>query len=295
MTKRSADKARAPSNAKSASTTDATRRNAPTLAALQSAFQQAMLTGDLSVLSLIPGNGRTTNDVLLGVYRHAYVGRLVEVVGIEHECLKAYLGADAFRTMAQQFVAAHPSRTQNARWFAEPLPDFLATAAPYAADPELSELARLERTLAAAFDASDASVVALSDLQAIAPEKWERLVFTPHPSVCLLPLTTNALAIWMAVKDGAPSPAVETYDPPQSVCVWRHDTTPMVRAMSPEEAMMWIEAAKGVPFGRLCELIAVFDDPETAPLRAAQHLANWLAGGLLSKVTLNKPKRRRVL
>jgi hypothetical protein len=72
----------------------------------------------------------------------------------------------------------------------------------------------------------------------------------------------------------------------------------MVRALSPEEAMMWDEAAKGVPFGRLCELAAVYDDPDTAPLRAAQHLKGWIGSGALSAASLRpktKPRARRRL
>ena len=271
---------------------DATR-NVPSLAEVQAAFQRAILAGDDAVLSLIPGNGRTTNDVLFGVYRNAYTGRLIEVIASEHEQLKAYLGDEAFRSMAQAFIAAHPSKTQNARWFSDPLPGFLATAEPYASHPQLSELARLERTLAAAFDAADADVIELAHLQAIDPEQWERLVFTPHPAVRVLPMTSNALAIWSALKNGIDVPDASTFDQPKPVLIWRQGATPMVREMSAEEAMTWAEAVNGVTFGRLCELLAVFDDPDTAPLRAAQHLAGWLGSGMLSAVTLTKPKRRR--
>ena len=50
--------------------------------------------------------------------------------------------------------------------------------------------------------------------------------------------------------------------------------------------MMWNETAKAVPFGALCELVAVYDDPDSAPLRAAQHLQGWIAAGLLTKAML---------
>lgn len=56
--------------------------------------------------------------------------------------------------------------------------------------------------------------------------------------------------------------------------------------MSAEEAMMWREAVKGVRFSVLCELLATFDDPETAATRAATHLQGWLAAGLLSGATV---------
>jgi hypothetical protein len=259
-------------------------KNTPTLAEVQASFQQAILDGETTILNLIPHSGRTSNDVLFGVYQHAYVGRLIEVVASEHEYLKAYLGDDEFRSMATAFVKQHPSRTQNARWFGEPLPKFLQVTKPYASHPELSELACLERTLAAAFDARDASTIALPDLQAFDPEDWEHLVFTPHPSGHVLLLKTNALALWQALREERTPDHAMVLNEPQAVMIWRVDTAPMIRAMPAEEAMMWSEAARGSSFGRLCELLAVFDDPDTAPIRAATHLAGWLANGLISSV-----------
>ncbi len=258
----------------------------PTLAELQASFQQAVLAGGDEILSLIPPNSRTTNEVLFGVYRNAYVGRLVEMIGNDHEYLKTYVGDDYFEALARAFIAAHPSHTQNARWFAEGLPDFLSATEPYSFNPQLGELARLERTLGFAFDAAEAPVVALANLQAINPNDWERLVFTAHPSTRLLTLESNALAIWAALRAEDMPPEFERLNPPQKCLVWRQDVTPMVRPLPPEEAMMWTEAAKGVPFGQLCELLAVFDDPETAPLRAAQILQGWLAAGVLTEAAV---------
>ena len=262
----------------------------PTLAELQASFQAAILAGDDQILSLIPPNSRTTREVLFGVYRNAYVGRLVEIIANDHEYLKAYVGDEYFDTLARAYVQAHPSHTQNARWFAQALADFLAATEPYSFNPQLGELAKLERTLGFAFDALDAPVVALADLQAIDANDWQHLVFTAHPSAKLLDLKTNALAIWSALRSEDMPPDLEILDAPQHCLVWRHDGKPMVRALSSEEAMLWIEAAKGVPFGRLCELLAVFDDPETAPVRAAQALQGWLAASLLTKAEVPKAK-----
>ena len=75
---------------------------------------------------------------------------------------------------------------------------------------------------------------------------------------------------------------------PEDIIVWRYEVTPKVRRMSGEEAMMWSEAVNAVPFGALCELVAVYDDPDQAPLRAAQHLQGWIAAGLLTKTMLTE-------
>ena len=63
-----------------------------TLRDIQDRFQSAILSGDEAVLADILDNSRTGRDVLFGVYRNAYVGRLVEVVAHDHDLLHGYLG-----------------------------------------------------------------------------------------------------------------------------------------------------------------------------------------------------------
>ena len=62
----------------------------------QDQFQRAILKGDDKILDQIPDGPRETKHNLLGVYREAYILRLTEVVGNDHELLRTYLGDDAF-------------------------------------------------------------------------------------------------------------------------------------------------------------------------------------------------------
>lgn len=254
----------------------------PTLAELQEHFLQAVMCGDGTVLRYIPPNSRTTSETLLGVYQHAYGARLVEVVRNDHPVLAAYMGDEAFADMARRYVAAHPSRHPNARWFASRLPEFLAHDAEYRAYAELSEIATLEQTLGLAFDAEDAETLDVSGLAQYPPESWGDLSFVPHPSASLLCFSTNAFEIWLALKDEDEPPLAIRHDEPQRLLVWRREVTPAVRVALPEEAMMWSEAAKGVCFSRLCELVAVFGGADGADLRSAGYLLGWLNEGLLT-------------
>jgi len=252
-----------------------------TLAEMQAAFQRAIMQGDDDVLSEVLDNSRTSRNVLFGVYRHAYAARLVEVVRNDHPLLHACVGDEAFNELARSYVADRPSQNQNARWFSHRLPDYLTEKHPN--EPQLADLAALERALNDAFDAPDRETLTLADLATVSPENWSSLVFAPHPSAQRLSFKSNAHAIWLALKNEEPPPPVETSETPENILVWRHETTPKLRRMSDEEAMMWNEAVNGVPFGDLCELVAVYDDPDGAPLRAAQHLQGWIVSGLLAK------------
>jgi hypothetical protein len=267
---------------------------APTLKEIQESFQRAVIDGDDAILALIPDNSRTGRGTLLGVYRHAYVGRLVDVTGSDYELLQAYMGEETFDTMARAYVRAHPSHTPNVRWFSRSLPDFLSATEPYRSHPELAEMAALERALNDAFDAPDAPVLTIGDLRSVPPESWGSLSFTPHPSAARLVNTTNAFAIWLALKDEKEPPTAAKLPEREVLLVWRDDTMPRVRELGPEEAMMWTEAAKGVSFGVLCEMAATFDDPDNAAVRAAQYLHGWLAKGALSGYsTAQRQKRAR--
>lgn len=265
------------------------RGEAPTLAEIQAIFQQAVLTQDTSILEHICDSSRTGRNVLLGVYQNAYFLRLVEVVRSDHPLLASYLGDEAFDDMARAYIAQHPSRTPNARWVANGLPEFLETVPPYSEHPEIHELAQLEFALNIAFDASDEPVIDLASLGSFPPESWGALQFVPHPSAQRIDFASNAADIWLALKSDEEPPQVTKGETTDRLIAWREGVMPKFRRLSAEEAMMWDEAAKGAAFGALCELCAVFDDPDNAPLRAASYLNSWLSSGMLSEAALCEP------
>ena len=252
------------------------------LATLQERFQRGLLQGDDNILSDITDSPRETKDALFDVYRNAYGARLAEIVQHDFEQLSAYLGDEAFAPVARAYVDATPSHHANARWYSRALPDFLKTAAPWCEAPELADLASLERALGEAFDAADDPVLTLEALATVPPSDWASLQFRPHPSVARVDLRTNAASIWVALHEKGTPPTVERCATPVRLIVWRQDLVPKFRDVSEEEAMMWHEAAAGVPFGVLCEMLSFRSDPDSAPLRAATLLQGWIASGMVS-------------
>lgn len=242
----------------------------------QDQFQRAILSGDGSVLKAIPDGAHEVKAKLLSVYQDAYVLRLVEVIGSDYTALKAYLGGEAFDKLARAYIAKHPSQSRNARWVADRLATFVAETEPYKSDRVVGDLANIERALANAFDSQDASALGVPDLAAVAPEDWAALTFVPHPSCRRLETQSNAFEIWRAAGKDDVLPERLQFEDPRTLIVWRQDGTSMIRVFGPEEAMMWEEASKGVRFGVLCEMLATYDDPDGAALRAASYLRGWL-------------------
>jgi len=251
----------------------------------QSDFQRGILTGDDSVLAEILDSPREKREVLFGVYKYAYGSRLVEAMRNDHKLLHSYLGDEMFDTMGHAYVEANPSLHPNLRWFSQGLPDFLKSHEPYSDHPILADLAALEKVLNDAFDAAEAPVLALADMAGFAPEAWAGLTFQPQPSAIRLDCSTNASAVWLALKDDEMPPDAAMLEQPGRLLIWRQDVTPMFRELSPEEAMMWDEAAGGIPFGVLCSMLATYDDPDGAAARGAGYLHGWITAGLLTGVS----------
>lgn len=253
------------------------------LAKLQARFQRAVVDGDDEVLSEILDSPKESRDVLLGVYRHAYVSRLIEFLLNDYPKLHALLGDEQFGDMARGFIAANPSETPNARWFGQRLPAYLASATQYHESRTLSELASIELSLNDVFDGEDAPQLGLEDLQAVAPDDWPELSFTPHPATRRLDLASNAAELWRALHAGKDAPTPGLAAAISHVLVYRQDGMSSFRVLAEDEAMMWDEMARGVRFSVLCEMLAMHGGEDEAAMRAAGYLQGWIAAGVLAK------------
>lgn len=249
---------------------------------LQEKFQRGILAGDDEVLAEIKDSAKEERKVLFGVYRYAYVARLAEVLAEDYEGLHTYVGDASFAKLVKSYVAAHPSDQRSVRDFGRHVPEFLSESDVFAGHPELAEIASLEKALADAFDGADAAPLSLTDLGGVAPADWPKLVFTPHPTVLRLAFTTNAAEIWSALRQEMAPPKAHMLPERQAILVWRQDVTARFRPLGPEEAMMWDEAVRGTRFGVLCEMVATFAGEESAEIRAATYLKDWVEMGMLA-------------
>ena len=249
---------------------------------LQDTFQRGILAGDDAILNEVNDSDKEQRKVLFGVYRHAYVARLAEILDDDYEQLHAYLGDQAFAKLVKAYIAANPSDQRSARWFGRHLPAFVRDSETFAKHPEAAEIAQLEKALADAFDGPDAAPLGIEALAAIQPEDWPNLVLEPHPTATRLTFKTNAADIWSALKDEEAPPKPEHLTEPQAIVVWRQDFMARFRPLSAEEAMMWDEAGKGVRFGVLCEMVATFAGEDDAELRAATYLKGWVDTAMLA-------------
>ncbi len=256
------------------------------LATLQNAFQDYLLEPSQNAIRLsIVSTARMHADKRLGVYAYAYYARLIEVLSLSYPALYAYLGHDNFYSVGREYAQAHPSTFRSIRWFGDQLANFLQQHPVYKDYPYLVELATIEWTIEAVFDAIDQSTLTIAELALVPPEAWAQMQIQLHANVRRLDLAWNCIKIWQAMKEEQDPPAPEENIHKVHWVFWRKDFTHQYCSLEQEDAWALDAALKGENFGTICEGLLQWQTEDQVALRAASLLKGWILAGLVSKTT----------
>ncbi len=227
--------------------------------------------------------GLVDSDVGLSIYANAYSARLREALEADHSILGQYLGDALWAQFCDGYIEAHPSQVRSLRHFGAHVPAWLASHSPFSKHPVIAELARFERTLLDAFDAADGQRLEWTAMQALAPESWPSLRLQFHPSVRLLPMTTNAVEIWRVLKDGQPVPEIAPASMPAHL-IWR-DVERISRFRPIEDAELYALRtvfSRRESFAGMCEQLSQLRSAENVPAIAIGFLRQWFDDGIIS-------------
>jgi len=257
--------------------------SAARLRALQEGVQAYLLgSGERGEPAAIRANvvndTRVGADQRLRIYHDAYRLRLLEALSAAYPNLLKLLGEVQFERLAQGYIEDRPSRYRNLRWYGEALAEHLLDA--LLEHPIASELARFEWALALAFDSAEAPLLIRADLAAIPPEGWGELSLEAHPSVRILDLELNTVAVWKALEADQPPPSVERS--PASWLIWRQGLDPHFRSLASGERDGLTQVMRGARFSEICEALGRTMTETAAVGQAAGYLAGWLDAGLLT-------------
>ncbi len=152
-----------------------------------------------------------------GIYRNNVASALINALRVRYPVTEKLLGAKAFDTLTQDFVAANRPHSPVLVDYGDNYPDFISVSGPL---PYLSDVARLESLWWRAYHAADAEPLAAGRFAGLSPENLETVRFGFHPSAAIFTSTWAIGAIWEAARQNANLNIVEITQP-QSVLVWR--------------------------------------------------------------------------
>lgn len=256
------------------------------LAELQRQFLDYLLSRDAAFLEHVLDQGPVDRETRAEIYRKGYRLRLRDAIDTDHEMLGLYLGDDLFEQMVEGYIDWRPSTYTSLRHFAEDLPQYLRTHAPFSEHPLIAELAAFERMLLFAFDAADAERVTAAALPEMPAEHWPGMRVRFHPSVQLFVARFNSVESWQALKGGkAPPPAAE--QPEVTWLLWRNgERVTEFRPLDASEQALFQAALTGMDFAGLCELLASWHMPEAVGAEALRLLEGWLEAGIVSRLAV---------
>jgi len=251
------------------------------LAKLQADFQ-AYIYDDVQGASFkqrIVDDEKVGVTTRLNIYADGYRLRIIEALASDYPQLHGLLGDEAFEALARSYIDQYPSTYRNMRWVGEQMAQHAANT--LSEHPIAAEMAAFEWALGLAFDAEDIPALSVQDLAAIPPETWGALEFTLHPSVQLLDLHWNVIAVWQALHAEEAPPEPEQAS--SSCLVWRNHLDSHYRSLDAQEFQALQQIKDSANFGALCE--SLFETlGESATQQAAQYLASWLEAGMISQI-----------
>ena len=247
---------------------------------IQSRFQDYVL-GDGAVMpdfgAAIRKQGGLATQDRLAIYHNAYRVRMREALGEAYERTWIYTGDELFDELAHAYLAEHASTFSNLRWFGDRFADFVRCRLP---DHQfVAELAAFEWALGLAFDAPDVPVAGPAAFGDLAPPAWAEQVLHLHPSVRLLRMEFNSVAIWQALGQKQPPPDAVALPAACVWLVWRKDNQPHFRSLDGVEAQALAAIGHGSTFGEICEQAA--GQKTGAVLRMGALLQTWMGQAML--------------
>ena len=258
-----------------------------TLRTIENTFQDYLLHAKQDILQHVIGTNKVPVEVRLEIYGHAYRSRLHEALMTSYSVLHSYLGDEQFETLCFAYIDSHPSTFRSVRWFGDQLAAFLRNNQPYNEFPYLAELAEFEWTMALVFDASDAHVMQLEEMQNIPPEAWMNMRLHVHPSVHRLSLSWNVVQIWQAITDEQAVDEPLLNNSNISWILWRNDLMTHFSSLSDDEAWAINAITNNATFGELCEGLCQWVDEQNAGMHAASLLKGWITSGLITAATID--------
>ena len=153
-----------------------------------------LLDDDAAIAQIRVGKLSATRR--LEIYRHNVYTNLRGALKDIYPVILAIVGEAFFHHAADQFVAAHPSRSGDLNQFGGEWAAFLGSYAHAAELAYLPDVARLEWAWHRAFHAGDATRFDLARLAALPADEHANLRFRLHPTAQLLTSIFPVMRIW---------------------------------------------------------------------------------------------------
>jgi uncharacterized protein len=166
-----------------------------TLRNLQSAFLHDVYSGEKTSTVFLT-DGASGDARRLNIYRNNMLFGLEDALTRVFSVVKKLVGEDFFKTLARDYIAAHPQHSGDRHTFGHALAAFLGAYGYVQEWPYIAEMATLEWALFEAEIAADAEALSFEDIMAVLGDDEARV--SVHPSVRWFETAYDLMPLWEA-------------------------------------------------------------------------------------------------
>ncbi|MCU0233574.1 MAG: DNA-binding domain-containing protein [Thermoanaerobaculales bacterium] len=220
----------------------------------------------------------------VGVYHGMYLMRMEEALAADYPVTRHQLGDHRFRHLVRAYVERHPSRSYTLNRLGDHLPQFFLEEPDWPQAAFLHDLARLELAMTEAFDEEESPALGPAELEAVAPEAWERARLRPIAALRLLALRHAVIPHLLAYHEDRPAPAPRRRA--SRVALYRRDFA--VRRLELDRAQHELLAAlcSGAPLGGALSAAAARQRSARQQDKIFRWFRTWVAEGLFAAIEI---------
>ncbi len=230
------------------------------------------------------GSARLSPVAQVDIYREQYFLRHLDVLRGDFGSLAHLLGAAGFEELAYPYLAAHPPSSFTMRDLGLAMAAFVKEEGPWAEDPLLCDLARVEWAFVEAFDAPQAQALDPRALASVPEDAWPGVHVVLQPSVRRLALAYPAHEYRLGVRNGEHPQRPE--GKPSFIVVHRGPSALHCLDLPADAYALLDELARGTPLGEACEAAAATSGASHETFEAAlgAWFQRWTSLGWISRV-----------
>jgi hypothetical protein len=215
------------------------------------------------------------------VYRNNVTVSLIDALAATYPAVQRITGVEFFRAMARFHVRATPPTSPLLFEYGRDFPAFIESYEHAQDMPWLADTARIERAWLDAYHAADAPPLSANVLAAVASDRLDDLLFTPHPAAAIVRSSYPAVAIFaMNRVDGPITPLNSSAA--EDALITRPDMEVAVRLLPPGGAAFLKSLMDGGTLGAAAG--AAFSETPAFDLPA--NIAGMIEAGVFTAVHL---------
>ncbi|MBI2944901.1 MAG: putative DNA-binding domain-containing protein [Candidatus Wallbacteria bacterium] len=220
----------------------------------------------------------------LAVYAQMYPLRMRDALATDYPVLKDALGAEAWKSLVDEYIRAYPSVHPNLNQLGRHLPRFLRSLRDLKSCAVLADLAELELAMTLVFDAEEPGPFDARGLATLRPADWSGAVFIAAPTLQLRAFGYPVNAYLQAVKRGESVPLPDAA--PSFTVLYRKNWSVWRRELSQDEYRLLSLLVQGRCLAKAMKKVQrdAALEPDELSARLRRWSQDWIEDGYFSRI-----------